>query len=187
MSHSQTEKARKMQYFTEEKQRAVDRLYMDIAFRLAQESHCSKVHVAAVAVKNGRIVATGVNGTPSGTVNCEDYWRSVHAADGMKLHFDEWLKTQEWRDLHTVWSAVHEIHAEQNLFSEAARNGLCLEGTDVYVTLEPCANCAKLLAVIRPRRVIYAKKYDKGSPESIELLRECGIVPELLEGRWPTS
>lgn len=38
------------------------------------------------------------------------------------------------------------IHAEAKIVSEAARKGIALEGTDMYVTVFPCPPCAKLIA-----------------------------------------
>ncbi len=38
------------------------------------------------------------------------------------------------------------IHAEQKLISEAAKNGLKLEGLSLYLTHFPCSLCAKLVA-----------------------------------------
>lgn len=39
------------------------------------------------------------------------------------------------------------IHAEAGLIAEAARKGIKLEGTKMYVTVFPCPPCAKLIAV----------------------------------------
>lgn len=158
-----------------DKQVTKDRLFMDIAIRLSQESRCAKKHVAAVAVKNKRIVGTGVNGTPSRTVNCDDHWKDDWLKTAPSLSFQEYTQLPGWREKHTAWSKIHEIHAEQNLIVEASRNLVSLEGTDIYVTLEPCADCAKLLAAIRPKRVIFQDPYLKGSPETRELLIACGI------------
>jgi dCMP deaminase len=47
-----------------------DRYFMDIAQQVASRSNCIKRKVAAVIVKNGRIISTGYNGTPRNTKNC---------------------------------------------------------------------------------------------------------------------
>ncbi len=38
------------------------------------------------------------------------------------------------------------IHAEQKIVAEAAKRGISLEGTSIYVTTFPCPVCAKLIA-----------------------------------------
>jgi dCMP deaminase len=38
------------------------------------------------------------------------------------------------------------IHAEASLIAEAAKQGIALEGADMYVTVFPCPPCAKLVA-----------------------------------------
>lgn len=39
------------------------------------------------------------------------------------------------------------IHAEQNIIATAAKKGISLEGTSLYVTTFPCPVCAKLIAL----------------------------------------
>ncbi|MDP7555955.1 MAG: cytidine deaminase, partial [Nitrospinota bacterium] len=43
---------------------------MNIAKVVASRSNCMKRHVAAVIVKDKRIISTGYNGTPRGVTNC---------------------------------------------------------------------------------------------------------------------
>jgi dCMP deaminase len=38
------------------------------------------------------------------------------------------------------------LHAEQSIVAEAAKNGVSLEGTDMYLNVFPCPLCAKLMA-----------------------------------------
>jgi dCMP deaminase len=50
-----------------------NKLYMDIAHRVAKESYCKRLEVGAVIVKDGNIISFGYNGTPSGMPNkCEE-------------------------------------------------------------------------------------------------------------------
>jgi dCMP deaminase len=44
--------------------------FMSVAHIVAQRSNCVKQKVGTVIVKDGRIMATGYNGTPSGMLNC---------------------------------------------------------------------------------------------------------------------
>ncbi len=47
-----------------------DEYFMEIAKVVAARSNCSRRHVAAVIVKDKRIISTGYNGTPRGIKNC---------------------------------------------------------------------------------------------------------------------
>ncbi|MCK5845355.1 MAG: hypothetical protein KAG97_11650, partial [Victivallales bacterium] len=47
-----------------------DEYFMNIAEVVASRSNCSRRHVAAVIVKDHRIISTGYNGTPRGVRNC---------------------------------------------------------------------------------------------------------------------
>lgn len=46
-------------------------------------------------------------------------------------------------------------HAEQNLIATAAREGIKVDGCDVYVTHAPCSTCARLLIQAGVRKVFY--------------------------------
>ena len=46
---------------------------LQIAYLVSQESKCCSWKVGAVIEKNGRIISTGYNGSPSGGVNCCDH------------------------------------------------------------------------------------------------------------------
>ncbi|MCX7590104.1 MAG: hypothetical protein N2255_00600, partial [Kiritimatiellae bacterium] len=47
-----------------------DSYFMDIARVVARRGNCLRRRVAAVIVKNRRIISTGYNGTPRGVKNC---------------------------------------------------------------------------------------------------------------------
>lgn len=169
------------------------KLFIDIAERFAEESHCLSKHVAAIAVKNNRIVCTGINGTPEGTENCDLHWEKEYLKSKFRRFsklpyvnehfwekdddsiFSDWLKTDEWRELHTKWSTNHEVHAEQNLISEAAQNGINIGQSDIYVTLSPCIHCAKALVSLHPKAVYYKTKYDKSGSEVEDLFKLVNI------------
>ncbi|MDO8663443.1 MAG: deaminase [Candidatus Wildermuthbacteria bacterium] len=52
----------------------------------------------------------------------------------------DFFKTGERQDLAST------IHAEQSIIAQAAKKGISLEGTSLYVTTFPCPVCAKLIA-----------------------------------------
>ena len=49
-------------------------IYLNIAEEIGKMSKCIQLKVGAIAVKNGRIISTGINGTPAGFINCNQYF-----------------------------------------------------------------------------------------------------------------
>jgi dCMP deaminase len=150
-------------------------LFSDIVKRYSNESKCLKKKVAAIATRNGRIIATGINGTPKNYTNCIDYFKTLHKTESISIPFDEWINTEEWSTIHREWSSKHEIHAEVSLISEAARSGIRLEGCDIYVSLEPCFDCIKALSALGIKRVFYTQEH-KPAVEKRNLLNACKVI-----------
>jgi len=65
------------------------------------------------------------------------------------------------------------IHAEAKLVAEAARQGLALDGCDMYVTVFPCPACAKQIAFAGIKRLFYAGGYSVLDQERV--LKSKGI------------
>jgi dCMP deaminase len=129
-----------------------DQIFINIANELKQFSRCQYTKVACIAVnEDGRIKATGVNGTAPGMENCCDH------------HF-------EHREDHKEWSDDYEIHAEMNLIEDLARSGQCPSHMTIYTTLSPCKNCLKHLIGLVKRsgvnhvtidKIVYGEKYHR--------------------------
>jgi dCMP deaminase len=51
-------------------------------------------------------------------------------------------------------------HAEANAIAQAARHGVAIKGASLYVTLEPCYVCIKLLATAQIDQVFFELGYD---------------------------
>jgi len=110
-----------------------DKVMMSTASLWAKQSKCKRLQVGAVLAKEGRILCIGYNGTISGAPNkCED----------------ENNKTIE-----------EVVHAEQNLISFAAKEGIAMRGCTIYITHSPCIMCAKLLIQSGVDRVVYGTEY----------------------------
>ncbi|MDX9814385.1 MAG: dCMP deaminase family protein [Sulfurimonas sp.] len=119
-----------------------DKNFINIALEIASASKCVSKKVGAVIVKDGRILSTGYNGTPAGYINCSSYWS------------DEYTKE------HHEWSKTYEIHAEMNAIIWAARKGISIEDSTIYVTLEPCSECSKNIIASGIKRIVYLKPYE---------------------------
>ena len=51
------------------------------------------------------------------------------------------------------------IHAEMNAIAQAAKNGVMIDGADIYVTARPCWNCFRVIANTGIKNVYYLEEY----------------------------
>lgn len=122
-----------------------DKFFIDIAEKFSELSHCVSLKVGAIAVIDRRIIASGINGTPQGQLNCDDKFNY--------LDFD--------KEEHHLWSSIHEIHAEMNVILYCAKNGISLNGATLYCSVEPCIHCTKNLIQSGIVKIIYNREYSK--------------------------
>jgi len=128
-----------------------DEYFMATALLMASRSSCERLRVGCVLVSGGsqknRIVAAGYNGFLPG---------APHRS-----------RVREGHEQATV-------HAEQNAICDAARRGVSLEGSTVYITHFPCINCAKILAAAGICAIKY--HHDYRNDELVkEILEESGV------------
>jgi len=71
------------------------------------------------------------------------------------------------------------LHAEQNVITFCAKNGISTEGTELFVTLSPCKTCAKLIAQSGIKKVYYRNEYR--DTEGIEFLQKVGVQVQKLQ------
>ena len=137
-----------------------DQYFMNIAHVAAERSSCSRRHVAAVIVKDKRVISTGYNGTPRGVKNCDEGGCprcNSNVASGHGL--DECLC----------------CHAEENSIVQAACHGISINGASIYTTFSPCLLCAKMIINAGITEVIFHQRYSIDSTSS-QLLNEAGVT-----------
>ncbi|MBQ9789759.1 MAG: dCMP deaminase family protein [Lentisphaeria bacterium] len=142
-----------------------DRYFMDIALVAASRSNCSRRHVAAVVVKDQRIISTGYNGTPRGIKNCDEGGCprcNSNVPSGHNL--GECLCS----------------HAEENSITQAAYHGIALKGATLYTTFSPCLMCAKMIINAGIKEVVYQERYSIDDV-STKLLQDAGVTVRALE------
>ncbi len=122
----------------------MDNVYMNMAYEQAEKSKCSRAKVGAVLVKGGLVVAQGYNNTVGGIRDCRDVGC---IRDILKI------PTAQRREV------CRALCAEQLAVSEAARNGIDLDGSVAYVTTYPCHICAKLLVSSGVSEIVYDSEY----------------------------
>lgn len=128
---------------------------MDLAHLIAKRSTCSRLHVGAIAVRGGQVLAEGYNGAPTGLPHCEHPFPQIA-------------------------SCTRAVHAEVNVIASAARYGVSLDQASVYVTHSPCASCAGLLINAGIAHVTYCKPFRDTA--GIDLLESAGIMVCTEEG-----
>lgn len=142
-------------------------------------SYCEKKKVGALIAKEGRILATGYNGTISGFDNqCETYSTCI-SCNGKG---DTLLSFRDTRSeiCHNcsglgkkLVTSPYVIHAEQNVLMFCVKNGIPTDGTTMYITLSPCSTCAKLIVQAGIKKVVFLEYWkDLGG---LEFLREAGV------------
>jgi dCMP deaminase len=141
-----------------------DLTFLRIAKELGDKSHCVSRQVGCLFVLDGRILVSGINGTPPGEKNCDELFD--------KQNFDP--------AEHRAWSDVAELHAEQNAIVYAAKKGISLEGSTLYCTLQPCIHCSKLLLALGVKRVVFGNYYDRVDMTSVTRFNSHNIEYEYL-------
>jgi dCMP deaminase len=68
---------------------------------------------------------------------------------------------------------VRTLHAEQNAIIQAALHGVGVAGSTMYVTHQPCLNCAKMIINAGIRRVVHAGRYP--DEYAVAFLREAEV------------
>jgi dCMP deaminase len=135
-----------------------DEYFLAIAKLVATRSTCLRRHVGAVVVKNKQVLATGYNGAPMGIAHCDEVGC---------LRAQLKVPSGERHEL------CRALHAEQNAFLQAARHGVNLDGATLYVTVQPCSICAKMIINTGIKKIIIEGEYpDKFA---LNFLREAGV------------
>lgn len=137
-----------------DKGRNWDDYFMAIAQVVATRATCDRKHVGAVIVRGRTILSTGYNGSIRGMPHCDEVGHMME--DG---------------------HCVATIHAEANAIIQAAKNGVAIDGADIYITASPCWPCFKLIANAGIRRIVYGEFYR--DERIFEVARKLGI--ELLK------
>lgn len=144
-----------------------DEYFLSIAKAVSVRASCPRADVGALAVSpDHRILATGYNGAPAGLPDCLD--------QGCTLH-----------DRH----CTRAIHAELNVIAQAARHGVSVRGSTIYVSFSPkhfdtvlhyktiplCYNCRNAIRAASVHSVIV--RINDKSGECSTIFREDFALP----------
>jgi dCMP deaminase len=129
----------------EEQRPTWDEYFLMLAKLAATRSTCLAFPVGAVIVKDRQVLATGYNGSPSGSVHCTAQgfcYPGLSSCDASS----------------TMPSRA--VHAEANAIAQAAKHGISTNGASIYVTLEPCVSCLKLIISAGIKEVFYETDFN---------------------------
>ena len=125
-----------------------DEYFLMMAKLAATRSTCLAFPVGAVIVKDRQVLATGYNGSPAGSAHCTEQgfcYPGLSSCDASKE------------------LPSRAVHAEANALAQAAKHGISTEGAKIYVTLEPCLSCLKLVISAGIHEVYYETSFNNGS------------------------
>jgi len=137
-----------------------DEYFMSIAKQVASRSNCIKRKVAAVIVRDKRIISTGYNGTPRGTKNCNEGGCprcNSFAESGTKLE------------------ECYCAHGEENAIVQAAYHGISVKDSTIYTTFCPCLYCTRMIINAGIKEVVYNADYPLHE-SALKLLEEAGVI-----------
>ena len=127
-----------------------EQYFMNIAKEVATRSTCDRKHVGALIVRDKTILSTGYNGSIRGMPHCDEAGHMME-------------------DNHCVAT----IHAETNAILQAAKNGVMIDKSEVYITASPCWPCFKMLANAGIKKIYYGEFYR--DDRIFEVAKKIGI------------
>lgn len=135
-----------------------DEYFFQVTELIAQRSTCLRRKVGAVIVRDKRILATGYNGAPRNLEHCGDrecIRNKMNIPSGERLDI------------------CRALHAEQNAILQAAHFGVSIDGSDIYISFQPCFTCAKMLINAGIKTIYIAGDY----PDEMAalMLNEAGV------------
>ncbi len=130
--------------------------FMNIAKQVASRSTCNRKHVGAVIVRDRTILSTGYNGSIRGMPHCEEVGHMMENGH-----------------------CVATIHAEANAILQAAKNGVRIEGAELYITASPCWTCFKMVANVGIKKIYYGEFYR--DERIFDVAKKLGIELKLIK------
>ena len=113
-----------------------DSYFMEIARVVASRATCDRKNVGAVIVRDRTILSTGYNGSIRGLPHCDEVGHMMENGH-----------------------CVATIHAEANAILQAAKNGVAIDKSDIYITASPCWPCFKMIANAGIQRIVFGEFY----------------------------
>jgi len=153
------------------KETKYDNLFMGYAKLTSAMSVSNRAKVGSILVKDHRILCNSWNGTVAGDDNnCErQKTKKELSVPAHPLDLSPYTVTKP-----------EVVHAEINLISYCAKNGINTNNATMYITLSPCVECAKAIIQCGIKEVVYKEPYR--DPSGLEFLDSRGIKTRQFKG-----
>jgi len=135
--------------------------FFKVVEAISLRSTCDRGRAGAIVVKNNRVISSGYCGSPPGMPHCDD-----------EGHVME-LKVLVGKDQDST-HCVRTIHAEANALMQSARYGPPLNGSEMYCSMVPCKECAKMIVAAGVVAVHAQYDYQNSKP-SKNLLKKAKV------------
>ena len=146
-----------------------DSYFFLLAHCVAMKSKDNRTKIGAVIVgKDNEILSTGYNSFPRGANDTLEYRQ---------------IPPEKY-----YWFS----HAERNAIFNAAKNGIKLDGSTLYVTMMPCSSCALAIVQSGIKKVKVHKFSDVDVVDSSDIVRtnsifsECGVEFDIVQKPLPS-
>ncbi len=160
----------KIRFMKQEREKYVrpswDEYFIKLSQMVGSRGTCDRGRSGCVIVRDKRVIATGYVGSPPGLPHCDEEGHLMHVI------------TKE--DGTVSKHCVRTIHAEQNAICQAAKYGISLEGATIYVKMEPCYVCARMIVAIGIKRVVCEKRYHAAQMTS-NLFNQAGVEMNIID------
>lgn len=125
-----------------------DKYFFEVLEAVSRRATCDRGKAGCVIVRDRQILVTGYVGSPVGFPHCDDvghlFKKVIHEDGSISEH------------------CVRTIHAEQNAICQAAKQGVSIDGSTLYVRMTPCRVCAMLIINCGIKEVKCIRRYHQG-------------------------
>jgi dCMP deaminase len=136
-----------------------DESFFNIAEEISKRSTCLRRQYGCVIVRNNHIISSGYNGPPKGCKHCDELGGCRRAKYKSGTH-------------HELCRAAH---AEQNAIALAAREGISVNHSELYIRDIPCIICAKIIINAGIDIVHFKLMSYPDWERSVQMFEEAGV------------
>lgn len=105
--------------------------YFEVMYAISKRATCGRGRSGCVITKDKHIISTGYVGAPIGFPSCDDIGHVIQEVIESDGSIGE--------------HCIRTVHAEQNAICQAAKQGIAVEGAELYCSMTPCRTCAMLI------------------------------------------
>ena len=143
-----------------------DEFFMGLALLATTRSKDPRTQVGACIVneEKHKVISIGYNGLTKGMNDDDFHWDSEGEITGDKTKVKD----------------PYIVHAERNAIYSYGGSIREFEGSTMYVTFFPCSECAKTIAQVGIKKVIYRRMYSNEESNRVakEIFENAGIIYE---------